>query len=105
MKKDSYQNDLKEFWENHKRAREERDKELTGLSFSEKIVITESLQKDGKALQNAKSGTTGLGVTSPDAANELSLDLPFTQEDFEGALNRVFPFTQELQDEQESSKT
>ena len=105
MKNDNYQNDLKEFWGNRKRAREERDKQLAELSFSEKIAITESLQKDAKALENAKSDTIGLNVVSPDAVNALSLDLPFTQEDFNEALNKVFPFTQELQANQESSKT
>lgn len=105
MTNQNYQNDLKGFWGKRKQAREERDKGLAELSFSEKIAITESLQKDGRALQNAKSDTIGLNVTSPDAVNDLSLDLPFTQENFDEALNKVFPFTQELQDEQESSQT
>ena len=105
MKNDNYQNDLKKFWENRKQAREERDKGLAELSFSEKIAITESLQRDGRALQNAKRDTIGLSLTSPDAVNTLSRDLLFTQEDFEKALNKVFPFTRELQADQESSKT
>jgi len=105
MKNNNSQRDLKEFWDSRRRAREERDKRLAELSFSEKIAITESLQKDALALQNAKSDVIGLRITSPNAVNNLSLELPFTQQDFNDALNRIFPFTQELQDEQELSQT
>ena len=105
MKKENYQSDLKGFWENRKKAREERDKQLAELPFSDKVAITESLQKDAKAIESATSDSIGLWVTSPDAVNEIFLNLSFTQEDFEEALNKVFPFTETLRDEQELSRT
>lgn len=102
-----YLNDSKKFWENREKAREERDKRLARLTFSEKVAITEKLQKDEEALRFAKQEPKqfGLGVIPPDAMNELSIELPFTQAEFEEALDKVFPFTQELQADQESSKT
>lgn len=47
----------------------------------------------------------GLGQIPPDASNELHLDPTFTKEDFEEALNKVFPFTLALPEDQESSET
>lgn len=47
----------------------------------------------------------GLGQIPPDASNELFLDPSFTKEDFKEALNKVFPFTQILLDDEESSRT
>ena len=102
-----YLKDSKKFWETHEKAREARDKRLARLPFSEKVAITEKLQTDSEVLQKAKGKPIqfGLGEIPPDAMNELSIEQPFTQEDFEEALKKVFPFTQELQADQESSKT
>ncbi len=47
----------------------------------------------------------GLGELPPDASNMVSLDLSFTKESFEEALKRVFPLSQALLDDEESSKT
>ena len=47
----------------------------------------------------------GLGEIPPDASNVLSLATLFTKEDFGEALDKVFPLTQVLLDEEESSKT
>ena len=47
----------------------------------------------------------GLGELSPDASNVASLDLSFTKKDFEEALKKVFPLSQALLDDEESSKT
>lgn len=47
----------------------------------------------------------GLGELSPDASNVVSLDLSFTKETFEEALKKVFPLSQALLDDEESSKT
>ena len=105
MENEHYRDDLKEFWSNRKRAREERDKQLAELPFSEKIAITESLQREARAIESAKCNTIGLGVTSPDALNHYPPEIIFTQSDFDAALNKVFPSTQELQDDQESSET
>ena len=102
-----YLKDSENFWGNREKAREARDKRLARLPFSEKVAITEKLQIDYQVLRNAKGEPKqfGLGEISPDAMNELSIEQPFTQEDFEEALNKVFPFTQELQADQELSKT
>ena len=107
MENTYYLKDSKKFWETHKKAREARDKRLAELPFSIKVTITEKLQTDSEALRNArvKSKQFGLGEISPDAMNELSIEQPFTQEDFKEALNKVFPFAGELQADQESSKT
>jgi len=69
--------------------------------------MAEKLQADYEVLQNAKreSEQFGLGEIPPDAMNELHIEQPFTQVDFKEALNKVFPFTQELQADQESLKT
>ena len=101
------QQDSKRFWEKHNKGRQARDKQLAGLPFSEKVAMTEKLQADYEVLRNSKedSGQFGLGEMSPDAMNELSIERRFTQGDFDEALNKVFPFTQELQGDQESSGT
>lgn len=69
--------------------------------------MAEQLQADYEVLQSAqrKSEQFGLGEIPPDAMNELHIEQPFTQEDFGEALNKVFPFTQELQADQESLRT
>ncbi|MBA7651608.1 hypothetical protein ES703_59427 [subsurface metagenome] len=92
--KDFYLKDSKKFWENREKAREARDKDLARLTFSEKAGITEKLQTDYKTLQNAKEEPKqfGLGEIPPDAMNELSLEQSFTQEDFDEALDKAFPF-------------
>lgn len=94
-----YLKDSKKFWETRKRAREAKDKKLASLPFSEKATMTERIQADYEVLQNAKeeSKQFGLGELPPDAMNELSIEQPFTQRDFENALDKVFPFTRELQ--------
>lgn len=75
MKNGSYQSDLRKFWENRKQAREERDRQLAELPFSDKVAIVKSLQKDAKAIENATMDSIGLRVKSPDAVNESSLYL------------------------------
>lgn len=47
----------------------------------------------------------GLGELPPYASNVVSLDLSFTKESFEEALKKVFPLSQALLDDEESSKT
>lgn len=99
-----YLKDSKEFWEVRKKAREANDKRLARLPFSEKVAMTEKLQADYELLRNAReTNQFGLGDI-PEAMNELSIELPFTQADSDEALNKVFPFTQELQADQESQK-
>ncbi len=107
MENTYYLKDSKKFWETREKAREARDKRLAELPFSIKVTITEKLQTDSEVLRNAKGKSKhfGLGGIPPDAMNELSIEQPFTQENFEEALNKVFPFTGELQADQESSKT
>jgi len=106
MGKDFYLKDSKKFWETRKKAREEREKRLARLPFSEKAAIVEKLQIDYEALRNTRKNPEQFGLGElPDATNELSIEYPFTQVDFEEALNKVFSFTQELQSDQESSKT
>ncbi len=101
-----YLKDSKKFWGTREKAREAKDKRLARLPFSEKVAMTEKIQADYELLRNAKGKTKQFGLGDiPDATNELSIELPFTEEDFAEALNKVFPFTQELQADQESSKT
>lgn len=102
-----YLKDSKKFWEKHKKAREALEKRTANLPFSKKVVITEKLQADYEVLQRAREARNqfGLGEIPPDAVNELSIEQTFTQKYFEEALNKVFLFTQELQADQESSKT
>ncbi len=102
MSKEYYQKDLKKFWENREKARGKRDKDLARLTFSEKAAITEKLKIDYEVLQKAKEKPRlfGLGEMPPDAVNEISLEQSFTQEDFNEALDKVFPFTQAFQNEQ-----
>ncbi len=105
MANNYYLKDSKRFWETRKKAREAKDKRLTRLPVSEKAAIAERIQADYELLQNAKDETKHFGLGDiPDAANELSIELSFTQSDFQEASNKVFPFTQELQADQESSK-
>lgn len=96
-----YLKDSKEFWETHEEARKARDKRLAGLPFSKKAAISAKLQVDYEVMRNARE-EFGLGEIPPDAMNDLSIEQPFTQEDFKTALNKIFPFTQELQADQES---
>jgi len=101
-----YLKDSKKFWDTRKKARHSKDKKLISLPFTEKAAMSERIQADYELLRNAKdpSNQFGLGVI-PDAINELSIELLFTPLDFEEVLNNAFPFTQELQDNLESSKT
>ena len=107
MDKDNYLKDSKKFWGNYEKARKEQDNKLARLPFSEKAAIVAKLQTDYKVLQNTqeKPGQFGLGEIPPGASNVVSLDLPFTKEVFEGALEKVFPLSQALLDNEESSKT
>jgi hypothetical protein len=100
-----YPKDSKKFWETHNKARQIRDKKLANLPFAEKTAIAERIQADYEALRNAndESRQFGLGYI-PDATNELRIELSFTPSDFEEAINELFPFTQELQANLESSK-
>lgn len=102
----NYLKDSKKFWGIYKKARGERDKKLAALPFSEKAAITEKLQIDYEVLQNTKGKPSqfGFGKMPPDVSNVVSLDLPFTKEAFEGALDKVFPLSQALLDDEESSK-
>ena len=101
-----YLKDSKKFWETHKKARQVRDKKLTKLPFSEKTAMAERIQADYEVLQNAKDESKQFGLGDIlDATNALSTELCFTPSDFEQALDKVFPFTQELQADRESSKT
>jgi len=107
MDNNNYLEDSKKFWGNYEKAREERDNKLARLPFSEKAAIVEKLQTDYEALQNTKKEKPeqfGFEMP-PDASNVVSLDLPFTKEAFEGALKKVFPLSQALIDDEESSKT
>ena len=85
----NYLKDSKKFWGTYKKARGERDKKLAELPFSEKAAMTEKIQADYEVLRNAQgeSKQFGLGEISPDAMNELSIKQPFTQKDFENALD------------------
>lgn len=88
----------RKFWETHERARKAKDKKLARLPFSEKAAIAEKIQADYEVLRNARDESKQFGLGDiPDATNELSIESPFAQSDFEEALNKVFPFTQELQ--------
>lgn len=101
-----YTKDSKKFWETHKKARHIRDKKLAKLPFSEKTAMAERIQADYEVLRNARDESNQFGLGDiPDATNELSTELSCTQSDFEEALNKLFPFTQELQADRESSKT
>ena len=101
-----YLKDSKKFWENYDKAREERDKKIARLPFSEKAAMAEKIQADYEVLRNAKDESKQFGLGDiHDATNELSIELPSSPSDFEEALNKVFPFTQELQADRESSKT
>jgi len=105
MDSNYYLKDSKEFWGKREKAREAKDKRLARLPFSEKVAMTEKIQADYELLRNAReTNQFGLGDI-PEAMNELSIELPFIQADYEEALKKVFPFTQELQADQESSKT
>ena len=98
-----YLKDSKKFWETHKKARQVKDKKIARLPFSEKAAMAEKIQADYEVLRNAKDESKQFGLGDiPDATNELSTELPFTPSDFEEALNKVFPFTQELQADLES---
>jgi len=46
----------------------------------------------------------GLGELPPDATNVLLIDPSFTEEDFEAALEKVFPKAQSLTGDQEASE-
>ena len=101
-----YPKDSKKFWETHKKARQVKDKKIARLPFSEKAAMAEKIQADYEVLRNAKDESKQFGLGDIlDATNELSIELPSTPADFEEALNKVFPFTQELQADRESSKT
>ncbi|MGD9117295.1 MAG: hypothetical protein PVJ08_00940 [Dehalococcoidia bacterium] len=101
-----YLKDSKKFWETRKKAREAKDKRLARLPFSEKAVMTERIQADYEVLRNARGESNQFGISEipPDAINELSFAQPFGQGVLEQDLNKAFPFTQELQADQESSK-
>ena len=103
MSEVNYLKNSEKFWETHKKAREARNRKLASLSFSEKADITERLQMDYEILQDSKE-KFGLGEVS-NSVTEISIEHTFTQADFDNALNKVFPFTKELQADQESSKT
>lgn len=62
--------ELKKFWETHKGAKEALIEELARLPFAEKVAITERLQRDAEALQEAKERPIGLGETPLEAVNE-----------------------------------
>jgi hypothetical protein len=100
-----YLKDSKKFWETHKKARQLRDKKLAKLPFSEKTAISERIQADYEVLRNSNDESKQFGLGDiPHATNELSIELSFTPSDFEEAINELFPFTQELQANLESSK-
>ncbi len=103
MSEVNYLKDSEKFWGTHRKAREVRNKKLASLSFSEKTDITERLQMDYEILQNTHE-QFGLGEVS-NSETEISVEHTFTQADFDNALNKIFPFTQELQADQESSQT
>jgi len=106
MENNYYLKDSKKFWETHKNAREAKDQRLAKLSFSEKVDMAEKIQADYEVLQNVRWETRQFGLGDiPNATNELSIESPFTQADFEEALNKVFPFSRELQADQELLKT
>jgi len=101
-----YLKDSEKFWETHKKARKARDRRLARFPFSEKVIMAEKLQMDYEILRNAGAEAKQFGLGDiPDAMNEVSIELPFSQIDFGEALNKVFPFTQELQADEESSRT
>jgi len=102
-----YLKDSKKFWGTREKARKAKDKKLARLPFLEKVAMTEKIQADYEVLRNAKgeSKQFGLGEIPSDAMNELSIEQPFTQKDFENALDKVFPFIEGAQADQESSKT
>ncbi len=57
MKKVNYVKDTKAFWQERKRARQNLDKKLSSLPFSEKLVITEKMRENHGALHRAKQLT------------------------------------------------
>ena len=92
MKNGNYQNDLKKFWEKHNQARNGRDEYLTGLTFSEKIAITENLLMNGRAIKGIKADILGLNIKSPDAVNIVPLEMPLHQDEFGISLqSEIFP--------------
>ncbi len=103
MSEVNYPKDSEKFWETHRKAKEARNRKLASLSFSEKADMVERLQMDYEILQEAKE-QFGLGDVS-NSVTEISIEHTFTRADFDNALNKVFPFTRELQSDQESSKT
>jgi len=57
MEKAHYVKDTKAFWQKRKKAHQNLDKKLAGLSYSEKLVVTAKMQENHKALRRAKQLT------------------------------------------------
>jgi len=92
MSKANYQNDLMNFWKYRKEAREESDKKIAELTFSEKIAITEKLLEKGKSLIGLKNSSIAFDLHSPDAMTELSSESLSNKEEFNNLLYIEFPF-------------
>ena len=95
MSEINYLKNSKKFWENHRQSKENRNKIMKNLSFSEKADITEMLQTDYELLQDARE-QFGLGEVSS-SETKVSSERTFSQADFNNALNKGFTFTQDLQ--------
>jgi hypothetical protein len=57
MAKVNYIKDTGKFWQERKTARRNLDKELAGLSYSEKVIIVEKMQVSHMSLRKAKQIT------------------------------------------------
>lgn len=54
MKKANYVRDSKKFWRTREKARDNLDKRLANLSYSEKVTIMGKMQANHASLRNAK---------------------------------------------------
>lgn len=57
MRKINYAKDSKAFWEIRKKSRNAVDRNLSGLSFTEKLVIADKMRAHHEALRKAKKIT------------------------------------------------
>ncbi len=54
MKNISYMKDTKKFWQERRKARQELDVKRAGVSFSEKVAISERLRSDAAYLKSGR---------------------------------------------------
>ena len=57
MKKINSAHDSKVFWETRRKSRDEVDRKLSRLSFTEKLIIAEKMRANHEAMKKAKKIT------------------------------------------------